>query len=164
MTRQKSRIEARTRAMLRARLRWNGGEREAIIIDASSRGLLAMMAQPPGRGEYVELMVGQHRLVGQVRWCVGKRVGLSFRERISVTALLEGIPEQSLMLSGTAAGRRSRAGWLAALTADSSMSARLMQFAAVVVLVAAAAWGLANLASGSLGAIETARSAMETRS
>ncbi len=76
--------------MIQARLRGAGPDADACILDASSRGLLAMTAEPPRAGQIVELTVGNHRLVGQVKWSKARRFGLVLRERISVFALASG--------------------------------------------------------------------------
>lgn len=159
MAGETARIEPRTSAVLRARLRDASGEREVTVIDASSRGMLAMVAEPPARGDYVELVIGAHSLVGQVRWRVGKRFGLAFQERISVAALLEG-GGRSIRLSGQASARRRGAGLLAALTVDSSATARAMQFAVVLGIVGMGAWGVAHYVEGSLVSVDAARQAM----
>ena len=159
MAGETARIEPRTSAVLRARLRDASGEREVTVIDASSRGMLAMVAEPPARGDYVELVIGAHSLVGQVRWRVGKRFGLAFQERISVAALLEG-GVGSIKLAGQASARRRGAGLLAALTVDSSMTARALQFSVALGIVALGAWGVAHYVQGSLASVGTARQAM----
>ena len=82
------RVEDRTNAMLHARLRADCGESDACVVNISSRGLGASSANPPERGEFVELVVGKHSLVGQVRWRSARRFGMAFRQRISVIALL----------------------------------------------------------------------------
>jgi hypothetical protein len=52
-------------------------------LDISTRGLLAITARPPTRGEFVELIVGGQMLVGQVKWAGERRFG-------SVAALVSG--------------------------------------------------------------------------
>ena len=84
--------ENRTTLMMRARLRDCGGDRDAQIQDASSRGLLMSAAQAPSRGEIVEVFVGSTVLVGQVRWNRGNRFGVVLQDRIDVAALQRGGP------------------------------------------------------------------------
>jgi hypothetical protein len=76
--------------MLRARLRDGGPERDACIVDLSSRGLAATADNPPRRGDFVEMIVGDIIVVGQVKWSSMRRFGMAFRERISVVGLLSG--------------------------------------------------------------------------
>lgn len=90
LTQYKPRIEDRTKAMVRARLRGAGAERDACILDLSSRGLSATADDPPRRGDYVELLVGEAVLLGQVKWSSERRFGMAFRERISVISVLSG--------------------------------------------------------------------------
>lgn len=70
------------------RVRGKEGEHEAIVLDASTRGLQVRTVHPPARGEYVELLVCGQWLVGTVRWNAANRFGVSLRERISVPVLL----------------------------------------------------------------------------
>lgn len=86
----KPRVEPRVRAMVRARLRDAGGERDVCIIDISTRGVLATSEFPPKRGEFVELQIGRNHLAGQVKWSGEHRFGVSLRERVSVAAMAEG--------------------------------------------------------------------------
>lgn len=90
MLQQRPRSEDRTKVMIRARLRGAGPEREVCIVDLSSRGLSATADNPPRRGDFVELAVGDIVLIGQVKWTSMRRFGLAFRERISVVGLLSG--------------------------------------------------------------------------
>jgi hypothetical protein len=82
------RSEARTKVLIRSRLRGAGPERDACILDLSTRGLLATCAEPPQRGAFVELVANGYPLVGHVKWSNGRRFGMSLRERISVVALV----------------------------------------------------------------------------
>lgn len=82
------RVEDRTTAILRARLRDGGPEREAAVLDLSSRGLMAAAQPPPRRGTIIEMNVGRHSLVGQVQWCEGNRFGVRLRERIDVLTVV----------------------------------------------------------------------------
>lgn len=74
--------------MIRAMLRDGGAEREACLLDLSSRGLMASVSETPKRGTFVELTVGRHSLVGQVQWSEGRRFGMKLRERIDVLAVI----------------------------------------------------------------------------
>ena len=76
--------------MLRAHLRGLGADRDACIVDISSNGLAATADHPPRQGDYVELVIGDIVLVGQVKWTNMRRFGMQFRERISVNGLLSG--------------------------------------------------------------------------
>lgn len=144
---------------MRARLRWAGGDREVTVIDASSRGMLAMAPEPPERGEFVEMIIGHHALVGQVRWRAGKRFGLAFRERISVAALMEGGPG-SIALAGRISARGNRGGLVAALTMDAASLARAMQFAVLLAIAGCGAWAVSHYAGSGLGSLGKAREAM----
>lgn len=76
--------------LARARLRTQGGEQEVVIVDVSPGGLAGTTDYPPARGDFVEILVGDNALVGQVKWSSTRRFGISLRERISVISLLSG--------------------------------------------------------------------------
>lgn len=65
-------------------------ECEAMLLNASSGGVLAALAEPPVRGTRVKLMVGDMELVGQVRWRGTDCCGIALRDPISVADLLDG--------------------------------------------------------------------------
>ena len=90
MQQQNRRIEERTKTLTRARLRGNWREQEVCIVDVSSRGLAATVDHPPQRGDFVELLVGDNTLVGQVKWSSTRRFGIALQDRISVISLLSG--------------------------------------------------------------------------
>ena len=84
----KARIDSRTTAMLRGTLRDSHGTRDVRIGDVSPKGLLATCERPPQRGEVVDIAVGRHHMVGEVRWVSGRRFGVRSRERIDVAGLM----------------------------------------------------------------------------
>ncbi|VWX52171.1 PilZ domain-containing protein [Novosphingobium sp. 9U] len=86
----RQRGEERTRIAVEARMRIGEFEGEAMLLNASSRGVLAALAQPPVRGTRVTLIVGEMELVGQVRWRGTDCCGIALRDPISVADLLEG--------------------------------------------------------------------------
>ena len=86
----KPRVEDRVSAKLSAPMRDSIGERIIKILDVSSRGLLATAEQPPRRGDFVELRIGNTWLAGHVRWVGGQRFGLSLQERINTANVIAG--------------------------------------------------------------------------
>ncbi len=90
MSHERPRVEPRTKALIKARIRDDGAERDICILDVSTRGMLATTARPPTRGAFVELFVGGHMLVGHVKWAGERRFGVVLHERISVAALIAG--------------------------------------------------------------------------
>jgi len=129
----KDRIEQRTRSTVRALLKDSRSEREICIMDISSRGLLATTANPPRRGEFVELIIGRNNLTAQVKWSSQRRFGLSLRERVSVAALLKGGKQPVAMKLGRAVQPR-RVGVLASLRANPQLLARVGQFGAFAMV------------------------------
>lgn len=159
MSHEKPRVEPRTKALIRARIRDGGDERDACILDVSTRGLLATTALPPPRGEFVELLVGNHKLVGQVKWSGERRFGLALRERISVAALVAGDPG-SIVLEKAQSARRRNGSLAAALASDSRSLGAAFQLVVTVTGLVVAAWLLADYASGQLTSLQDAKVAM----
>ncbi|MCB2079133.1 MAG: PilZ domain-containing protein [Novosphingobium sp.] len=157
MLQQTARIEDRTKAMLRARLRADGLERDACIVDVSSRGMLLMAANPPSHGRMVEVVVGPHTLLAQVKWSSARRFGLAFRERISVVGLLSGESGAiTLQRRAVEAKRRSRM-----RNADGNvLLGYKLQFGVVVLAVLGAAIFFAGYAGEGLASLSVARDAM----
>ena len=110
----KPRLEARSSTILKAHLRDGGGNREACLLDISSRGFMASAQPSPLRGAYIELIVGRHSLVGQVQWSEARRFGVRLRERIDVIAVLGNEAGPTILREAQAArGRPSTAAQLA---------------------------------------------------
>ncbi|KHK91819.1 PilZ domain-containing protein [Novosphingobium malaysiense] len=147
------RSEPRTRADLSARLRCKAGECAITLLDASTGGIQAMSLEPPARGEVVELLVGEHALPGRIRWQSGQRFGLSFRDRISVEALLDG-GHGPVTLAQIASAQRHREGWNGAWPFSRKGTGKKTQIAAVFAGVGIAVWAVSALA-GSSRASET---------
>jgi hypothetical protein len=86
----RQRMEPRTVVAVEATMRVGTGAISVTLVNASSRGVLAIVASPPPRGTMVELDIGGHLLKGQVRWRSGDRCGIALRDQISVVDLIEG--------------------------------------------------------------------------
>jgi len=84
------RCETRTPVVLPARLRAGGPESAVMLLDVSSRGMLAACGAPPPRGAFVELLAEGRSFVGQVQWSAAGRFGLVLRDRLDVAGLLRG--------------------------------------------------------------------------
>lgn len=113
--------------MVRARLRDAAGERDMCIIDISTKGLLATAADPPVRGEFVEIHVGRNRLAGQVKWAGTHRFGLALRERVSVAAMVEG-GSAPVELARSVGQARARSSLADALGANPQILGRMLDF------------------------------------
>lgn len=85
-----ARREQRISLMRRVRIRIGRDERDATILDASSRGLLMTAAQPPQRGEIIEVQIGNQVVVGQVSWSRPPQFGVTLRERLDAAGLAAG--------------------------------------------------------------------------
>lgn len=159
MARDDPRVEPRVRATLRARLRDSQGDREIRILDLSSRGVLAACESPPLRGEFIELTIGRHSVVGQVKWSGATRFGLVLRERVSVSAVIAG-EAGSIALASSAAARRRSGGLIDALAGERRSLGQMLQFGIVLVALGAAAWLAADYAGRGLGSLGEAKRAM----
>lgn len=85
-----ARREQRISLMRRVRIRIGRAERDATILDASSRGLLMTAAQPPERGEIIEVQIANQVVVGQVTWSRPPQFGVTLRERLDAAGLAAG--------------------------------------------------------------------------
>lgn len=157
MAQFKPRIEDRTKVMIRARLRGAGPERDACIVDLSSRGLAAAAEDPPGRGDFVEMVVGDAVLVGQVKWSSTRRFGMAFRERISVIGVLSG-EGGAVGLKARQAQDRKRERRQA--SAAGGGIGRRLQFLVLLGAGAAATFYIAENAGAALHSLDAARIAM----
>lgn len=86
----RQRSEERTRIAVEARLKIGAYDCEAMLLNASSRGVLVAIANPPVRGTRVQLAVGELLLRGQVRWHGVDCCGIALRDPINVADLLDG--------------------------------------------------------------------------
>ena len=86
----KQRSEERTRIAVEAQMLIGDYEFPAMLLNASSGGVLAAVADPPVRGTRIRLVVGDLILAGQVRWHGVDCCGIALRDPISVADLLEG--------------------------------------------------------------------------
>ncbi len=159
MAQAEPRVEPRTRVTVRASLRDAGPEREACILDASTRGLLATAARPPARGEFIELVVGRHVIVGQVKWASARRFGVALRERISIPALVSG-DTATLGLQKTRAVQKRGNAISGAMTGLSQLVGRAAQFWVLAIAAGAAAYALSQYSGEGLDAVGEVRTAM----
>lgn len=86
----RQRMEQRTVVAAEATMRIGTRVTEVTLVNASSRGVLALVAAPPPRGTLIELEIGGHALKGQVRWRGSDRCGIVIKSQISVAELIEG--------------------------------------------------------------------------
>ncbi len=147
----KPRIEERHKALIRCRLHGSGFDKDACILDASSRGLLLTLARPPAHGEMIEIYVNGHSLLGQVEWINGRRMGMKLHERIDVMAFITGATGSLALKRGEFAKVKRTA----AMQYDwSQMLARQGQFAFAVVAITVAGYFLVSTVTQSLGSMD----------
>ncbi|WEK46615.1 MAG: PilZ domain-containing protein [Candidatus Andeanibacterium colombiense] len=151
------RIEDRHKVMVRARLRAGETEREACIVDISTRGLSAAATPAPRQGEIVEIAVGKHTIVGQVQWTSERRFGVAFRERISVIAAISG--KGNLVLPRHGQGTASAVA-LRNPAETSAETARSLEFFIFAAAAALAVLLIVDHLSLALASLDTVRSAL----
>ena len=78
----------RSRVMLSAVMMTAAAEVAVVIRDISASGAMITTPVSPPVGSYVTLRRSEVCVVGQVCWTDGRKVGLSFRERIDEASLL----------------------------------------------------------------------------
>lgn len=137
-------------------------ERDVCILDVSTGGILATASVPPLRGEFVELMIGRHTVMGHVRWSGQHRFGLSLRQRVSIAALLAGDTD-SVSLEKAGSVQTGRGGLLQALRANSHSFGHAVQFAVMAAAGLGGAYLLADIAGEGLESLGTAQEAMARR-
>ena len=81
--------EERTRALVRARLRGSGLERDACILDLSSQGLLLTAAMPPKFAHSVTIVANGYTIKGQVCWVDERKFGITLDAPIVVDDVVE---------------------------------------------------------------------------
>jgi hypothetical protein len=143
--------------MIRARLRDTGPDRDACIVDVSSRGLSATADSPPRRGDFVELVVGDIVLVGQVKWTSMRRFGMAFRERISVVGLMSG-DGGSVTLKDKRSEQKQRDKKHAAAGGGGIL--KKIEFAVMVFAGAGATFLVADYVGEALHSLDDAKAAM----
>ena len=158
MSQTEPRVETRTKVMVRACLRDSGPERDVCILDASTRGVLATAARPPNRGEFVELAVGRHTIIGQVKWASARRFGLALRERISIPALLSDDGEPLALAKTRVAQKRRRSSGL--VSGGSRYLGRSVQYWALAAAAIVAGLFLSDSIGEGLSSVQDARVAM----
>lgn len=144
---QKQRGERRETAAVMVRMRVDDRECDAMLANASSRGVLAMMSDPPGRGSRVKVELGEHTLYGRVRWADADRCGIALREKISVPDLLVGraVPVSWAFGRGI---HRAMPGFVRAAPGDGALLPRAVRFLLLAILVGGASYTLARLGFG----------------
>jgi hypothetical protein len=79
--------ELRRKVLIDTRLRHEAGWGDALILNLSSRGLMARTPAAPRRGTYVELCRGSYRIVARVVWVKDNAFGAQAQDVIPIDAL-----------------------------------------------------------------------------
>lgn len=81
--------EPRKPVRIGVRLKDDAGWCDAQLVNVSSRGVMALISEPPRRGSYVEIRRGSYVMIGRVAWSGADRIGVSVREKILLDDLLQ---------------------------------------------------------------------------
>ena len=147
------RTEERTRALVRARLRDSGLERDACILDLSAQGLLVTAAMPPRCHQTVTIVANGYRVSGQVRWVNERRFGVSLDAPILVEDVIDAkilAPKQREEHPGLPEGFGARpAPASAGVTLADYIPSKMHRYALIVVAGVVAAlilgWGVGTM-------------------
>ena len=139
--------EPRKPVRVPVRLKDDAGWSDAQILNVSDRGLMAMCAEPPPRGSFVEIRRGGYVMVGHVAWTADDRFGARVRERIVLDDLLRPVtPGRTAPRPGAECEvrvRTPRKPTVQERAAASARFARAFDFAAVAIVAS----GMAVLAT-----------------
>jgi hypothetical protein len=150
--------EPRTSVRVSVRLASDDGWGDAEVRNVSSGGLMAVSAQPPQRGSYVELRRDSYSIVGRVVWSSGTSFGVQAQQKVSLPDLVR--PRAQPMTKGKErraesrgpvryAGRRKSSQEIAHASAR---QARAFEFTILVATAIAFAFLLADQVAGMLRA------------
>lgn len=149
--------ELRRQVHLPAAVRLGPSVTEAVVLDWSSYGMKLSCLQPPNRGDYIEIRVGELMWVGRVVWRAAARFGVRTREEV----FLAGAAERS---GGTRPERERAALRIASpyLLLSAADVGRLFQGLAIMLAVMSAAVGVAMVGYEALASTSSAaRMAMQ---
>ena len=141
--------QRRTNVFLRARLRHGPSWSDALIVNASSRGLGLQALSPPRRGEFIEVRKGRACIIAQVMWSDGGRFGVRTQDDVNLDYLTgnplpghcaraEDMASTTVQLRWKPVRRHSE------VAERNRLVAHAGQFVAVGVAAAAAAVGLTD--------------------
>ena len=129
--RRDARALTRLATSMAAMVRADRGETPGCIRNVSPRGVMLSMATPPARGEFVEIVVRNRSLIGQVKWSDDFHAGVALRDSIDVQSLLSG--ERHSVASRLEPARKTAAvPSSATLYPSSHIIARQLQFASMI--------------------------------
>ncbi|CDO35395.1 PilZ domain-containing protein [Novosphingobium sp. KN65.2] len=140
---RKERMERREPAALMVRVRVNDRDCDAMVGNASSRGLMAMMVDPPAKGGRVKVEIGEHSLPGRVRWSHGDRCGIALKDEIRVPDFVKGLAVPvSRMTEREVRGISAGSGW------RSFVRSRAVQLVVLAALLGGSTLVIARMGSG----------------
>lgn len=158
MSFHKQRGESRTPLAIMARMRFGDRERDTLLANCSSRGVLAMAPNPPKRGTRVTLEIGDRRMTGRVRWATADRCGIALVEAIRVADLVQGRIVFERVVTGLHNAGRP-AGVLGGILGESPLLRRVLGVLLFSVLLAGVSYAIVRAGSGkssgkSFGSVE----------
>ena len=142
--------ELRRRVLLPARLRNGAHWSDACILNISSRGLMIQSARAGPEGSVIELRRGEHVITARVVWREGSRAGLQSEQRVPVEEIMSLSGSQALQLVASEGALIERRKQPRTSASESRLRGRAMEFAGVVFIVIALAFGAWSTAQQAL--------------
>jgi hypothetical protein len=142
--------ELRRRVVLPARVRNGAHWDDACILNVSSRGLMIHSARAGAEGSLVELRRGDHVIIARIVWREGARAGLQSDDRVPIEEIVSLDGARSLQLVASKGDLIERRRYCRRSGDEFRLRGRLMEFAAVVIIVIALAGGIWSIAKQAL--------------
>lgn len=148
--------EERTAVALSARMLADEGWRDVTVRNVSRRGMMLRCEAPPPRNTFVEVRLQKACVVGRVVWSTGNACGINSQDTIDLSDLLSqspsmprkpGVERRAKPRDGTQASVQMR---VLPTHEVSRILARIFDWSAVAVAVAAGALVLTDLAGNAL--------------
>ncbi len=136
--------EPRRRLILPARIRAPNGWSDACILNVSSYGLQINSTQSALQAAVVEIWHRERVIVARVVWRKGGRAGLRAEQKVPVEELMTMGQTPNLQLTADQWPRIDRRKWPRGHD-ESRLRARVIEFAAIAIIIAWLAAGLATM-------------------
>ncbi|MFS0737426.1 PilZ domain-containing protein [Sphingomonas sp. 1P06PA] len=126
----------RVTTLIPARVRTDNGWSDGIIRNISPNGAMIEIANPPGRGSYVELRRATSVIIGRIIWSHAGRFGMVTRETIDLASMLDPSRSNDSNVQAMAERRILRRNEGARSPYDFAAAGRAFEFSSILVAVA----------------------------
>jgi len=136
--------------MIKARMRGGPMWSDACILNLSRRGMLVQAQEAPTRGSFLEIRRGRHVVIARVVWARANRFGIRTQDDVPAEHLAG---DDCSTNAGDPAHfvERRVDRWSSFAGEKSRINGRAMEFLALALLAATAAFHLLGLASRMMG-------------